>query len=115
MAGHKHRFAVSFLSFVLRSIYGRVGVPVVYHVMQHDAAIGMHGGIHLRHGAERGHPAVRSESREPMCLVAVVRRGARRRTKVPRSSGRARRRRWWRGRAGCRLDELGQLLVQAED
>jgi hypothetical protein len=29
-------------------------VAIVDHVMQHDAAIGMHRGIHLRHGAERG-------------------------------------------------------------
>ncbi|MNL38825.1 hypothetical protein D3C87_1610650 [compost metagenome] len=29
-------------------------MPVVDDVMQHDAAIRMHGGIHLRHGAKRG-------------------------------------------------------------
>lgn len=32
----------------------RMGMAVVDDVMQHDAAIGMHGGIDLGHGAERG-------------------------------------------------------------
>lgn len=32
----------------------RMGVAVVDNVMQHDAAIGMHGGVDLGHGAERG-------------------------------------------------------------
>ncbi|QTK79752.1 hypothetical protein AT6N2_C2096 [Agrobacterium tumefaciens] len=32
--------------------YGRAGMTIIDHVMQHDATIGMHGGVNLRHGAQ---------------------------------------------------------------